>query len=372
MKKLNVFISIIILALLVTSSANSQTLRLLAGKYTDSSVKGIYFLDLNAEAGTFRLVAEADAGPDPSYFCISKKHKLIYAANEVMKFNGVTGGGVTTLSYNPKTGATVKKNEMAVPNGGPCFISLSPKEDFLFMANYMGGSVAVIKLDKSGIPVNVSDSVIYQKEGDQVSHAHMIKADPSGNFVYVTDLGLDRIVTYTLDRTTGKLNQIPNGITKVKKGSGPRHFVFSADGSKMYVICELNSTLIAFDVAKNGELKQIQSLSTLSDDFGGESFCAEIEFGKNGDYIYGTNRGENTIVTFKPGPDGKLTLAGRTKCGGNWPRNFAIDPSGKFLLVANQRSGNIASFKIDEKTGIPAAFGMDYRLTSPACVKFLK
>ena len=370
MKKIINTICIVILIMMFSSSCNSQTIRLFAGKYTETGEKGFYIFDLNREAGTFKLISESDAGPNPSYFCISKKNGLIYAANEVMLFNGVKGGGVTTLRNDAKTGVVEKVKEMAVPYGGPCFISLSPEEDFLFMASYSSGSVAVVKLDNKGIPEKVTDTIIFKGDEGKVSHPHMISFDPAGKSVYLTDLGLDQIVIYNFDPVSGRLQQIRNGIVNLPKGSGPRHFVFNSTGLKLYVICELNSTISVFDVDANGGLKSIQVMTTLGEGFKGESFCADIHLGKNGEYLYGSNRGENTIVVFKIGPTGKLTLAGRTSCGGNWPRNFVIDPSGKYLLVGNQKSGNISLFKIDEKSGMPVDSGKDYKLSTPACLKF--
>ena len=132
----------------------------------------------------------------------------------------------------------------------------------------------------------------------------------------------------------------------------------------------LNSTISVFNVDANGELKLIQTLTTLREGFKGKSYCADIHIGKNGKFLYGSNRGENTIVTFRIGTDGKLTLAGHTSCGGEWPRNFVIDPSGKYILVGNQKSGNISLFSIDEKTGLPVEPGKDYKITSPVCLKF--
>jgi 6-phosphogluconolactonase len=138
----------------------------------------------------------------------------------------------------------------------------------------------------------------------------------------------------------------------------------------MYVINELNSTITFFNVRENGELQSVQTLSTLREGFKGESYCADIHIGKNGKYLYGSNRGENTIATFRIGSDGKLTLAGHTSCGGDWPRNFVIDPSGKYILVGNQKSGNISMFSIDEKSGLPVGPAKDYKISSPACLKF--
>ena len=370
MKKFNQFINVILFVIIFSGSCNGQTVRLFAGKYTRDVNKGLYLFDLNMKKGNFNLVTSSDAGPNPSYFCISKRNGLIYAINEVSTFNGVRGGGVTTLRYDAKTGAIEKINELMVPNGGPAFISLSPGNDYLLIANYGGGSIAVIGLDGKGIPDRISDTIFYQREGGKAPRAHMISFDPSGKRVYATDLGLNRVMIYDFDHASGRLKQIPNGIAKFPEGAGPRHFTFSSDGTKMYVINELNSTISVFNVNSGGELNLIQTLTTLREGFNGKNTCADIHIGKNGRFLYGSNRGENTIVTFSIGNDGKLTLAGRTTCGGEVPRNFVIDPSGKYLLVGNQGSGNISLFRIERKSGMPVGPVKDYKLTTPACLKF--
>lgn len=354
----------------ITSSCKQDTIRLFAGKYTVAGEKGFYFFDLNREEGTIKLISQTDAGSNPTYFCISKERGLIYAANEVKMFNDNPGGGLTTLKYDPQKGVAEKISELAVPNGGPCFISLSHDGKYLFMANYGGGSVAVVKLDDNGVPVSVSDTIIYKGEEGTLSHAHMIASDPSGEKIYVTDLGLDRIVAYTLDNVSGRLKQIPDGIATLPKGTGPRHFAFSSDGTKMYVADELNSTVSVFNVEPTGKLDSVQTVTTVKDGFTGKNYPGDIHIGQNGAYLYCSNRGENDIVTFRIGSEGMLSLAGHSSCGGDWPRNFVIDPSGKYILVGNQRSGNISIFPIDENTGIPAGTGKDYKITTPACLKF--
>lgn len=370
MKKSALMIYFIFSIMMFSSSCQNETVRLFTGIYIGAGEKGLYAFDMDCKNGTLKLISTSDAGPNPSYFCISKKHGMIYAANEVMKFKGSPGGGLTALKYDAKTGVAEKVNEINVPNGGPCFISLSSDEDFLFLANYSGGSAAVVKLDDKGIPLSVTDTIIYEQQGEKKSHAHMISPDPSGKRIYVTDLGFDRVVIYELNKVSGKLDQLQNGLASLQEGAGPRHFVFNASGTKMYVINELNSTVSVFNVDENGGLQAMQTLTTLREGFKGESFCADIHIGKNGDFLYGSNRGENTIVTFRIGADGTLTLAGHTSCGGDWPRNFVVDPSGKYLLVGNQRSDNISIFKIDEKTGMPVEHGNDFKLTAPVCLKF--
>jgi 6-phosphogluconolactonase len=369
MKK-TIIIYAITLIMVSSSSCYSQTIRFFAGRYTETGGNGLFCFDLNREAGTFKLLSEAEAGPNPSYFCIAKKSGLIYAADEVMEFKGVKGGGVTTLKYNPQSGNIEKVKELLLPDGGPCFISLSPAEDYLLMASYSSSSIAVVKLDDKGITERVTDTISFAVNEGKVSHPHMISFDPEGKKVYLTDLGLDRIVIYDFDAGSGHLKQLENGIVNFPKGTGPRHFVFNSSGTKMYVICELNSTLSVFDVDSKGGLKLIQTLTTLDEGFKGESFCADVHLGISGQYLYGSNRGENTIVVFRIATDGKLSLHGRTSCGGNWPRNFVIDPSGKYLLVGNQKSGNISLFKIDPKSGIPVLSSGEYKLDAPACLKF--
>jgi 6-phosphogluconolactonase len=369
MKKQYYSFYLLIITMLLIVSCKEKPVRLYTGTYTENGAKGIYIFDLQAKKGTFKLLSETEAGPNPSYFCISKSKNLIYAADEVMEFKGQKGGGITTLSFDPETGATTRVNEILVPEGGPCFISLSPAEDFLFLANYSSSSIAVVKLDGKGIPESVTDTISFPAAEGKISHPHMISFGPGGKKVYLTDLGMDRIVIYDFDAVSGKLKQVDNGIVSFAAGAGPRHFVFNAAGTKMYVICELNSTISVFDVDQNGLLKEIQTISTLGDDFKGENACADIHFGINDRYLYGSNRGENTIVLFSLGPDGKLTLAGRTPCGGNWPRNFVIDPTGSFMLVGNQKSGDISLFRIDKISGMPE-YTQDYKITTPSCLKF--
>jgi 6-phosphogluconolactonase len=359
---------ILILMLTVSSTTNGQSSRLLVGKYAGAGEKGLLLVDVDFVKKTFSPVAECDAGNNPSYFCISEKRNLLYAVNEVGRFNGKRAGGLTALKIDIGKGVTEKIKDLAIPNGGPCYISLSPYEDFLFVANYGGGSIAVVRLDAAGIPVEVSDSIMFKGEEGTRSHAHMIAPGPGGKKIYLTDLGLDRIAIYDLDRVSGKL--INTGYAKLSKGSGPRHFTFGKDGSKMYVINELGSTLTVFNVSKTGGLNEIQTVSTVSEGFTGKNYCADIHLSKNGKFVYGSNRGHNSIVTFKIGSDGKVTLAGHTSCGGEWPRNFVVDPSGKYLLVGNQNSNDISVLKIDTKTGIPGESAFRLNTKSPVCLKF--
>lgn len=370
MKKILYIVLFFTLTLFIGLKAMAQTSRLYIGKYTGQGEKGLHIVDVDFSKKTFSTVSENDAGNNPSYFCISKKRGIIYTINEVGKMNGERAGGVTALKLDKNTGTANKLKDLAVPNGGPCYISLSPDEKFLLVANYGGGSIAVVKLDPEGLPSVVSDTIIFRGSEGTRSRAHMAAPGPDGKKIYLTDLGLDRVAIYDLDSNTGKLKN--TGYASLAKGSGPRHFAFGKDGSKMYVINELGSTMTVFDVAKSGDLKEIQTVSTLPEGFTGKNYCADIHLSKDGKYVYGSNRGHNSIVVFKTGRDGKVSLAGHSSCGGEWPRNFVIDPSGKYLLSGNQNSNDISVFELDPKTGLPGGPLFKLSIKGPSCLKFME
>ncbi len=353
----------------ILSTGCKKNLTLFAGGFTEGDEKGLIVFAFDPGTGGMELKAESDAGSSPSYFCFSEDKSLIYALNEVDQFNGQQGGGVTTLRYNAD-GQGEKLSGLLVPYGGPCYISLSADGGFLLLANYGSASIAVVKLDDKGIPVRVVDSILYETDTVNVSHPHMIQQDPAGKHVYVTDLGLDRIMIYDLDVSSGKLVLKENGIVNVEKGSGPRHFTFNASGSKMYLINELGSTMMLFDVDENGGLELKQTLTTLAESFGGKSYCADVHISGDGKFLYGSNRGENTIVVYSINNDGSLSIAGRSSCGGIWPRNFVIDPSGRFLLAGNQRSDQISVYRINSTTGLPEGPVATAKMKAPACLKF--
>ncbi|HNR42084.1 MAG TPA: lactonase family protein [Bacteroidales bacterium] len=359
----------LIMMLIGFGTADGQVSRLYAGKYAGQGEKGLLVLDVDFARGTIAAISENDAGINPSYFCISRKNSMLYAINEVGRFNGQRSGSVTTLKLDIKKGTAEKITDLAVPTGGPCYVSLSPGEDYLLIANYGSGSVAVVRLDAGGVPSEVSDTIIFRGPEGTRSHPHMIAPGPEGKKIYLTDLGLDRIAIYDLDKASGKLKN--TGYAQLAKGAGPRHFAFGKDGSKMYVVNELNSTLTVFDVAKNGNLTEIQTLSALPPEFTGKSYCGDIHVSNDGKFVYGSNRGDNSITTFKISADGRVSVAGFTPCGGEWPRNFVIDPSGKYILVGNQNSNNISVHKIDPVSGIPGPQISNFDTKSPVCLKFI-
>jgi 6-phosphogluconolactonase len=340
----------------------------MVGGFTKPGEKGLSVYEFNSGNGEVKLVAQNDVGMNPSYFCFSKKNSLLYVANEVMNFQNSFGGGLSTYRLNDADASVEKQNEILIPYGGPCFISMSPDSGYIFMANYPNGSVAVVKLDEKGIPSSITDTILFHKAEPDKSHAHMILSDPSGRKIYVTDLGLDRFIIFNFDVTSGKLS--PTDTVNVEKGSGPRHFTFNADGTKLYVINELGSKMMVFNIEPDQKPVLMQTLPTVTEGYILDNYCADVHLSNDGKYLYGSNRGENTIVTFAVQQDGTLKLAGHTPCGGNWPRNFTLDPSGKFLLVGNQKSDSIAVFRLNNTNGLPEEPAKRFRVTAPGCLKF--
>ncbi len=363
------FLALMLVAVTALISC-SKPQRLFVGGFTGSDgEKAMTVFDFKSN-GSLKMAASADVGPNPSYFCIRKGSDMIYVINEVMEFRGQPGGGLSTFRYDDRKVTFMKLNEMVIPYGGPCYISMSADRGHLLIANYPKGSVVVVKLDEEGIPEAITDTILYVRDDPGRSHAHMILNDPAGKYVYVTDLGLDRIVIYDFDPVEGKLHRIENGITALPEGSGPRHFVFNSDGSRLYVINELGSTVAVFAAGEAGGLRLLQIIGTRKGDDNKSNYCADIHLSRDGKFLYGSNRGDNNIVTYRIGGEGLLEPAGHSTCGGDWPRNFIIDPSGKFLIAGNQKSDNISVFRINAETGLPSVAIDTAVVRMPACLKF--
>ena len=309
---------------------------------------------------------------------------MIYAANEsqMIAEDGSRVSVVTALKLDADGCKAEQVKQLVLPAGSACYVSLTPDEDFILLASYGSGSITAVRLDGNGLPVEVTDTIVFRQEGVRSARGHMVTVSPYGH-VYITCLALDKIMILDLNKSTGKLTHI--GYGSLAEGAGPRHFAFNKDGSKAYVINESNMTMTVFDVARNGSLSEIQTISTLppgTEIIRGYS-TADVHMSKDGRFLYGSNRGHNTIVTFKVEADGKLSFVGVTPTGGNHPRNFTLDPSGNYLLVANTNAGaaaedrggpneNVTLFKIDQSTGLPVAHGEAYITSQPACLKFIE
>lgn len=339
-----------------------KTHDLFVGTYTDGSSEGIYTLQFNAETGQLDSLQLKAKLPNPSFLALSKNRDFLYAVQETADFDSL-GGGVTAFSLNG--GVLEELNSKGSGGAHPCHVVLSGDSQ-LAVSNYTGGNLAVFDLNSDG---RLGDrQLIEHVSQDTTKTPHVHKALFNENGLFVADLGLDAVKRY--DKQPHGWIAANQASLDMKEGAGPRHFTFSTDRSFLYVINELNSTITVFARDRVGNYQNIQTESTLALDFEGESYCADIHMSPDGKFLYGSNRGENTIVIFSVDPSsGKISLVGRESVRGDWPRNFALSPDGNHLLVANQRSNNIVIFKRDAQNG-NLEYTNQFELGAPVCLVF--
>lgn len=357
------------------SKRKSNELLLYVGTYTRGKSEGIYVYRMNLADGQLKHAATVKGISNPSFLAIDPKRRFLYAVNESNEFAGKKGGGVTAFAIDRKTGDLRKLNEQNSP-GVPCHVSVHPSGKLVLAANYGGGNVVIYPVRVDGSLGAASDVAQHTGKGGDPRrqgepHAHCIMLDQSGRYAFAPDLGIDKVMIYRIDTKNGKF--IPNGFAATKAGAGPRHFDFHPSGKFAYVINELDSTMTAFayDKAK-GALSELQTVSTLPSGFSGTSYCADVHVHPSGRFVYGSNRGHDSIVAFAVDQGtGKLSLIGHEPTGGKWPRNFGVDPTGAFLLVANQNTDNVVTFRIDQQSGKLAATGQTTEIPTPVCLKFI-
>ena len=361
----------------LNATPTSQTL-VYIGTYTGAKSKGIYRAHLDPSTGTLsspELVAETS---NPSFLAVHSNCRFLYAVTEVWNATGKRSPTVTAFAIEPATGQLTKLNEQPAGGAGPCHVVVDQAGQNVLVANYGGGSLAAFPVDATG-RLGAATAFI-QHQGASVNpqrqaapHAHGIALDPANHFVFCADLGLDKLMSYRFDQAQGTLTPNDPPSASVKPGAGPRHLVFPPPGRFGYVINEIDSTITAFTYdPKHGALVEFQTVATLPDDFKGKNSTAEIAVHPNGQFLYGSNRGHDSIVVFAiDSQTGKLTWVEHQPTQGKSPRYFGIDPTGKLLLAANQDSDNIVVFRLDPATGRLTATGRVVTVGAPACVVFV-
>ena len=357
-------------------SSQSNEVTLYVGTYTSGKSEGIYVCRFDRNGPALRRVSSIKS-VNPSFLTIDRSKRYLYAVNEVGEYLGKPGGGVSAFAIDPATWNLRLLNEQATQGADPCYLSVDSRKRSLLVANYTGGSVSVLPVRTDGTLGMVSEVKQHEgsgpKEQQKGPHAHCVILDRNERYALASDLGTDKVMIYQFDRATGKLTPAKQPFAELKAGAGPRHLTLHPNGKYLYVINELDSTITTFGYNElNGTLTLIETVSTLPEDFSGVSYCADVHVSVSGRFLYGSNRGHNSIVVFEiDPPTGKLKLVQHRSTEGDWPRNFAIDPSGQFLLVANQRSDNIVFYIIDERTGQLLHMGQNTEIPSPVCLKFL-
>lgn len=361
-----------------SGSAPTQ-FRAYVGTYTGKKSQGIYTFTFNAATGEIGKPELAGEAVNPSFLAIHPDGKHLYAVGEVADVGGKKGGGVSAFAIE-SDGRLKLLSQASTVGAGPAHLSLDKSGRVALAANYGGGSVVALPIKADGSVGEHTGFV--QHTGKSVTkrqsqpNAHSVNVSPDNRFAFVADLGLDKVLIYKLDPAKGTLTANDPAFATVTPGSGPRHFTFHPGGKFAYVINEINLTMTAFsyDAAK-GALKEIQTVSTLpaADGPGPKPgwSTAEVVAHPNGKFLYGSNRGHDTIAVFSIAPDGKLTLVENAAAEVKTPRNFNLDPTGKWLFTEGQGSDTIALFKVDQATGKLTATGTKLEVGSPVCMKFL-
>ncbi len=348
------------------------------GTYTSGKSEGIYVYKLNADTGDLTRLSTAKGIQNPSFLTLDPQKRFLFAVNEVTDFEGKPSGSISAFAVDQKTGALTFLNKQPSLGGAPCYVSVDKNSKFALVANYVGGNASVFPIEANGQLKPASDMVQHTGHGlnpdrQERPHVHSIVLDPANKFAFVCDLGIDKVMSYVFDANSGKLKLNQPVSFNTKPGAGPRHFVFHSSGKFAYVINELNSTIVAlaYDATK-GLLTELQTVSALPAGYTGESYCADIHISPNGKFLYGSNRGHNSIVVYAiDTTSGKLTLVEHVNTQGNWPRNFGMDPSGKFMLVANERTHSIVVFKVSSESGKLTPTGKSVEIPSPVCVHII-
>jgi 6-phosphogluconolactonase len=369
-------ISIFITFILISMSSQSQIYYLFIGTYTNSGSKGIYVYSFDIKSGKAVWVSNTDSATNPSYLTLSKNGNFLFSVNET---HGDDPGRVSSYSFNKEDGKLSLLNSQLSGGDDPCFVATDANDHWLTVANYSSGSTAVFPIDKNGSLqpfsqlIETSGSSVNKKRQEK-SHIHETVFSPDGKYLFTPDLGTDKIMIYKFDAQEKKPLKVSSPAYKsVKPGSGPRHITFHPNKKFAYVINELSGSVITYQY-KNGELSELQNASTHPKDFKGVIGAAEIQISADGKFLYASNRGDqNSITIFSIDEvSGKLKLKGFQSTSGKGPRHFIIDPSGNYLLVANQGSDNVVIFKRDKKTGLLKETGEQIHIPTPVCVQLSK
>jgi 6-phosphogluconolactonase len=359
------------------TSQDSKDMLLYVGTYTSepSKSEGIYIYRFDGRTGRITPHKTVSGVEDPSFLAIDRRRRFLYAVNETLDYQGQKSGAVSAFAINQRTGSLSFLNKQPSMGGAPCHISISHDCRFALVANYIGGNVAVLPIEKNG---SLGRSVdVRQHEGkgpkkqQEAAHAHSVLLDERNRFAFVNDLGIDKVVIYEFDRDTGKLSPNPaQPFYKARPGAGPRHFKIHPNGRLAFIVNELDMTVTSLSVdAKLGKLNEVQTLSTLPTSYAGVNSCADLHISPDGNFLYASNRGHDSIVSYRIDPKtGSLQLIEHVPTGGKTPRNFAIDPTGSYLLAANQRSDSVVVFGIDRLTGKLSATGHTVSVPSPVCL----
>jgi 6-phosphogluconolactonase len=351
--------------------------------------RGIHLFQVDRRTGAMTPAGEFAMGTSPSCLVLNAAGTRLYSANETDRVGDANEGTVSAFAINPADGQLRELNRVRSGGAGPTYVSIHPSGRNLLVANYFGGSVAVLPILADGRlgaatdiqhdagpigPARATNAPpgSFAFSGHDRTHAHMIQADPSGRYVLHVDLGLDQILVWKFDVQTGRLTPSEPPAVSLPPGDGPRHFHFHPNGRWFYSIQEEGSTIVLFDYdAQTGRLTARQTVSTLPPGFAGSNFCSEILVSADGRFVYAGNRLHDSIAVFAVGENGELTYIDEEWTRGNYPRSFNFDPTGQFLFCCNQRGDNLAVFQVNRSSGGLTFTGHYVPVGNPSHIVFL-
>ena len=349
---------------------------LIVGTYTSGKSEGIYVYKFNTKDGESKLLDSAKTS-NPSFIAVSPDKKFIYAVNENADSTMKSGGGVSSFSFNKKPGKLAFINTQSSGGSHPCYVTIDNTGKWLFAGNYSSGNFSLFPLSANGGIENAKNNVQHfgkgvVKERQEAPHVHGTFLTSDNKYLLVPDLGIDKVMVYQFDAPTGNLTEAKNPFIQVPGGNGPRHLAFDPSGKHLYLIQELTGTIAAFTFV-DGKATLFQTISTLPEDYKGSLGSADIHVSPDGKFLYASNRGDadNLAIYSIDATTGILKLVGHQSTLGKTPRNFNFDPTGNYLLVANQNSNNIVIFTIDHNTGLLTDTGKRINVPNPVCIKWM-
>jgi 6-phosphogluconolactonase len=350
------------------------TLLIYIGTYTAGASEGIYVYSMDTISGKLEYVSKATGIKNPSFLALHPSGNYLYSVNEVSNFDGQRAGALSAFAIDADGGLSFL-NQQSSGGALPCHLVVDQTGQYVLAANYNGGSVCMVPIRDDGSLGTVSGFVQHEgssvdPERQQEPHAHSINLSPDNRLAFAPDLGTDQIMIYALDLENGKLNAHDPAFAGVDAGGGPRHFTFHPNGRFAYVINEMGNTITTFAYEpQTGALSTLQTLPTLPDGYTGDNHTADIHVHPNGKFLYGSNRGHDSIAIYAIDSEtGTLEALGQESTRGEGPRNFMIDPSGTFLLAGNGQTDTVVTFRINQESGALEETGHVAQIPSPVCL----
>ncbi|MFT3679165.1 MAG: lactonase family protein [Ferruginibacter sp.] len=364
------------LLLSTLSVTAQQKVNLLVGTYTGAGSKGIYIYNFDTKTAKSKLLSTTSIS-NPSFLAVSPDKKYVYAVTEDADSTN-NGGGIAAYSFNKSTGKLSLLNSRHSGGNHPCYVACDHTGNWVFLGNYTSGNFSLFPINKDGSLGTLKNSVQHfgngpNKERQEKPHVHGTFISNDNKLILVPDLGTDKVMLYHFDAATGVLTDAKTPFIQLPGGAGPRHLAFSASQKYIYVMEEMTAAVAVFSSA-DGNYKLQQTISAVQENYKGELSGADIHVSPDGKFLYASCRGEaNNIAIYSiDSKTGILTLAGHQSTLGSKPRNFNFDPSGNFLLVANQESNDIVIFRINHKTGLLTDTGKRINVPNPVCIKWIK